>query len=204
MNECDCRSLRIAHHGRGGCGLVHLVLGSLDFGLQVGRRVEVLALFPGAAALDVVHAHGDSVVVGVDHGAVRGVGEAAVVLPPRTVASLIFPTHLGKKNTRGRRVTSNPTRHKTSLEEEYREEECTGRIYISMTHQAFTLSLKRVYSYEHPLNLKMHEICRLINRLKCFVRSYSSCCVKHFLSLPSHTSCFTRTVRHGVPENTLN
>lgn len=100
MNECDRRSLRIAHHGRGGCGLVHLVLGSLDFGLQVGRRVEVLALFPGAAALDVVHAHGDGVVVGVDHGAVRGVGEAAVVLPPRTVASLILPTYLEKKKTR--------------------------------------------------------------------------------------------------------
>lgn len=71
--------------------------------------MEVLALFPGAAALDVVHAHGDGVVVGVDHGAVCGVGEAAVVLPPRTVASLIFPTHLEEKITKGRRVTSNPT-----------------------------------------------------------------------------------------------
>lgn len=60
----------------------------------MGRRVEVLALFPGAAALDVVHAHGDGVVVGVDHGAVCGVGEAAVVLAPGAVSPLIFPTHL--------------------------------------------------------------------------------------------------------------
>lgn len=89
--------VQTAHHGRGGCGLVHLVLGSLNFGLQVGRRVEVLALFPGASTLDVVHAHSDGVVVGVDHGAVRGVREAAVVLPPRAVAPLIFPTHLGTK-----------------------------------------------------------------------------------------------------------
>lgn len=86
--------VQTAHHGRGGCGLVHLVLGSLDLGLQMGRRVEVLALFPGAPALDVVHAHGDGVVVGVDHGAVGGVGEAAVVLPPGAVAPLIFPAHL--------------------------------------------------------------------------------------------------------------
>lgn len=62
--------VQTAHHGRGRCGLVHLVLGSLNFGLQVGWRVEVLALFPRASALDVVHAHGDGVVVGVDHGAV--------------------------------------------------------------------------------------------------------------------------------------
>lgn len=86
--------VQTAHHGCGGCGLVHLVLGSLNFGLQMGRRVEVLALFPGAPTLDVVHAHGDCVVVGVDHGAVRGVGKAAIVLPPRAVAPLIFPTHL--------------------------------------------------------------------------------------------------------------
>lgn len=86
--------VRTAHHGCGGCGLVHLVLSSLNFGLQMGRRVEVLALFPGAPALDVVHAHSDGVVIGVDHGAVCGVGEAAVIFTPRAVAPLIFPTHL--------------------------------------------------------------------------------------------------------------
>lgn len=89
--------IQTAHHGRGGCGLVHLVLSCLNFGLQVGRWVEVLALFSGAAALDVVHAHGNGVVVVVDHGAVSRVGEAAVILPSRAVAPLIFPTHLEMK-----------------------------------------------------------------------------------------------------------
>lgn len=102
--------VRTAHHGRGGCGLIHLVLGGLDLGLQMGRRVEVLALFPGAAALDVVHAHGDGVVVGVDHGAVCGVGEAAVVFAPGAVSPLIFPTHLetnsnNNNSTRSRKST---------------------------------------------------------------------------------------------------
>lgn len=94
--------VQTAHHGRGGCGLVHLVLGCLDFGLQMGRRVEVLALFSGAPALDVVHAHSDGVVIGVDHGAVCGVGEAAVVLPPRAVSPLVFPTHLGTTREEGK------------------------------------------------------------------------------------------------------
>lgn len=98
--------VQTAHHGRGGCGLVHLVLSSLNFGLQMGRRVEVLALFPGTPALDVVHAHGDGVVIGVDHGAVCGVGEAAVVFAPRAVAPLIFPTYLGKKKERSKFSTA--------------------------------------------------------------------------------------------------
>lgn len=86
--------VQTAHHGRRGCGLVHLVLSGLDFGLQVGWWVEVLALFPGAPALDVVHAHGDGVVVGVDHGAVCWVGETALVLAPSAAAPLILPAHL--------------------------------------------------------------------------------------------------------------
>jgi len=60
----------------------------------VCRGVEILALLPGAAALDVVHAHGDRVVAGVDHGAVARVGEAAVRLAPGTVAPLELSAHL--------------------------------------------------------------------------------------------------------------
>lgn len=56
--------------------------------------MEVLALFPGAAALDVVHAHSDGVVVGVNHGAVCGVSEAALIFGPCAAAPLILPTHL--------------------------------------------------------------------------------------------------------------
>lgn len=91
---CGGVEAQTAHHGRGGCGLVHLVLGSLNFGLQMGWRVEVLALFPGASTLDVVHAYSDGVVIVVDHSAVRAVGKAAVILPPGAVTPLILPTHL--------------------------------------------------------------------------------------------------------------
>lgn len=101
--------VQAAHHGRGGCGLVHLVLGSLDFGLQMRRWVEVLALFPGATTLDVIHAHGDSVVIVVNHGAVCRVGEATVVLTPGTVPSLILPAHL---DTRRRDKNNEEPRHK--------------------------------------------------------------------------------------------
>jgi len=84
-----------------GC-LVGLVLGGLDLGLQVGRWVEVLALLAGAAALDVVHADGDGVVAGVDHGAVAGVSEAAVGLPASAVAPLELAAHLGAGESGGR------------------------------------------------------------------------------------------------------
>lgn len=91
-----------SHHGCS-CGgglrshsrLVGLVLGGLNLGLQVGRGVEVLALLAGAAALDVVHADGDRVVAGVDHGAVARVGEAAVGLAAGAVAPLELAAHLG-------------------------------------------------------------------------------------------------------------
>lgn len=56
--------------------------------------MEVLALLAGAAALDVVHADGDGVVAGVDHGAVARVGEAAVGLPAGAVAPLELAAHL--------------------------------------------------------------------------------------------------------------
>lgn len=82
------------YHGCSGRSLVDLVLGCFDLHLQVSGRVEVFALLPRAAALNVVHTHSDGVVVGVDHRAVRRVGEAAVVLPACAVAPLVFATHL--------------------------------------------------------------------------------------------------------------
>lgn len=56
--------------------------------------MEVLALLAGAAALDVVHADGDRVVAGVDHGAVARVSEAAVSLPASAVAPLELAAYL--------------------------------------------------------------------------------------------------------------
>lgn len=56
--------------------------------------MEILALLPGAAALDVIHTNGDGVIGGVNHRAVAGVSEAAIHFPPRTVAPLELPAHL--------------------------------------------------------------------------------------------------------------
>lgn len=95
---CD-RPWTETYHGCSRRRLVDLVLGGFDLGLQVSRRVKVLALLPRAAALNVVHAHGDCVVVGVDHRAIGRVGEATVALPACAVTPLVFPTHL-ETNTR--------------------------------------------------------------------------------------------------------
>ncbi len=84
------------------------MLGGFDLGLQVSRRVKVLALLPRAAALNVVHTHSDRVVVGVNHSAVCRVGKATVILPTRAVTPLILPTYLVHRNsqTNTRFITS--------------------------------------------------------------------------------------------------
>lgn len=92
------RGCRLRSHGR----LVGLVLGGLDLGLQVCRGVKVLALLARAAALDVVHAHGDRVVAGVDHGAVARVSEAAVRLAAGAVAPLELAADLGEDTEKTR------------------------------------------------------------------------------------------------------
>lgn len=71
--------------------------------------MEVLALLAGAAALDVVHAHRDCVVAGVDHGAVAGVGEAAVRLAARTVAPLELATNLESGRIARKHIHTNNT-----------------------------------------------------------------------------------------------
>lgn len=82
------------HHGRGGCGLVHLVLCCFNLGLQVCRRMEIFAFVPWAAALDVVHTHSDGVLAGVYHGAVSRVSKSAVCLAARAITTLVLATHL--------------------------------------------------------------------------------------------------------------
>lgn len=89
----------LSYHGCG-CGLgcdgclTDLLLTGFNFGLQVCRRVEILALLPGAAALDIVHANSDSVISGVNHWTVTGVSKAAICLPSCTVSPLKFTTNL--------------------------------------------------------------------------------------------------------------
>ena len=72
--------------------------------------MEVLALLARAAALDVVHADGDRVVAGVDHGAVARVSEAAVGLATGAVAPLELAAHLGAGESEGRIHTHTHTR----------------------------------------------------------------------------------------------
>lgn len=79
------------------CCLTDLLLTGFDFGLQVCRRVKVLALLPGAPALDVVHADSDCVIGAVNHRAVTGVSKAAIRLPSCTVSPLKLATHLKQK-----------------------------------------------------------------------------------------------------------
>lgn len=85
------------------------MLGGLNLGLQVGRGVEVLALLTRAAALDVVHADGDRVVAGVDHGAVARVSEATVGLTASAVAPLELTANLGAGESGGRTHTHTRT-----------------------------------------------------------------------------------------------
>lgn len=91
---CVCVCASWTHHGRGGCGLVHLVLCCFDLGLQVCRRMEIFAFVPWAATLDVVHTHSDGVLAGVDHGAVSRVSKSAVCLATRAITTLVLTTHL--------------------------------------------------------------------------------------------------------------
>lgn len=65
--------------------------------------MEVLALLAGAAALDVVHADGNCVVTGVDHGAVARVGKAAVGLAAGAVTPLELAANLGVEKMGGQR-----------------------------------------------------------------------------------------------------
>lgn len=96
----DCR--RFSYHGCS-CGpgstarLTDLLLTGFDFGLQVCRRVKILALLPGAAALDVVHANSDCVIGGVNHRAVTGVSKTAIRLPSGTIPPLKLTAHLDEE-----------------------------------------------------------------------------------------------------------
>lgn len=115
------------HHGScggcrlGRCSLVDLVLGGLDLGLQMGRGVEVFALFPRASPFDVIHAHGDRVVVGVDHGAVRGMSKPTIVFSPVAIATLVFSTHL-----QGHQVRGSVNMDKQNLSEDFHSERKAG------------------------------------------------------------------------------
>ncbi len=108
------RNEAISYHGCSlgchGC-LTDLLLTGFDFGLQVCGRVKILALLPGAAALDVVHADSDGVICGVNHWTVTGVSKAAICLPSCTVSPLKLTAHLRRAITQRGRATQFSARH---------------------------------------------------------------------------------------------
>lgn len=70
------------------------VVPSLDPGLQVSRRVEILALVPATASLHVVHANDDTVLVTVHHAGLQGVRVTTVTLPACAVPTLELAANL--------------------------------------------------------------------------------------------------------------
>lgn len=88
----SCRSCLGCH-----CSLVSLMLRRFDFGLQMCRRVKILAFLPHATTFYVIHTHGYGVVVCVNHCAVCRMCKAAISLSTRTVSPLELPAHLRAK-----------------------------------------------------------------------------------------------------------
>lgn len=81
------------------------MLCSLDPGLQVSRGMKIFALVSATAALDVIHADDDRVLVAVHHPCLQGVSVAAIVLSSCAVTTLEFPTNLaGPEGTSGQHL----------------------------------------------------------------------------------------------------
>lgn len=78
--------------------MVHLVMSCLEFGLQVCRRMKVLAFLTGASTFDVIHADGHGIIACLNHRDIRRVSVAAVVLTTGTISTLKLTANLkGKK-----------------------------------------------------------------------------------------------------------
>lgn len=73
------------------------MLRRFDFGLQMCRRVKILAFLPHATTFYVIHTHGYGVVVCVNHCAVCRMCKAAISLSTCTVSPLELPAHLCAK-----------------------------------------------------------------------------------------------------------
>lgn len=71
-----------------------MVMRCFEFGLQVSRRMKVLASLPEASTSDVIHADPHSVVTHINHGNIHGVSIAAVVLTTGTISTLKFAADL--------------------------------------------------------------------------------------------------------------
>jgi hypothetical protein len=83
--------------------MVHLVMSCPEFGLQVGRRMKVLAFLPGASAFNVIHADCHRIISDFNHGNIRRVSIAALALPTGTISTLKFTANL-KKETKQKHI----------------------------------------------------------------------------------------------------
>lgn len=76
--------------------MVHLVMSCLQFGLQVWRRMKVLAFLPGASAFNVIHADCHTIIRHFNHRNIRRVSIATIILPTGTISTLKFTANLEK------------------------------------------------------------------------------------------------------------
>ena len=77
--------------------MVHLVMSCFEFGLQVRRRMKILAFLPGASTFDIIHADGHSIITWLNHGHISRVSIAAIILTTGTITSLKFTANLKEK-----------------------------------------------------------------------------------------------------------
>lgn len=71
-----------------------MVMSCLELGLQMRRRMKILAFLPGASTFDIIHADRHSVIAHFDHGSIRRVSVAAIILPTGAISTLKFPANL--------------------------------------------------------------------------------------------------------------
>lgn len=133
--------------------MTRLVLGGLDPGLQVSRRVEVLALVSAAAAFDVVHADDDRVLAAVHHAGLQRVSVAAVALASCAVAALELSTNLaerGGKREEGREGSTFTFHHASTR---HRNTTTAGR-----TPHTSSLSVRTCFCPEVPLPMAARPV----------------------------------------------
>lgn len=95
--QTESRQVLACSYHCSGSWMVHLVMSCFEFGLQVRRRMKILAFLPGASTFDIIHADGHSIITCLNHGHISRVSIAAIILTTGTITSLKFTANLKKK-----------------------------------------------------------------------------------------------------------
>ena len=95
--QTESRQVLACSYHCSGSWMVHLVMSCFEFGLQVRRRMKLLAFLPGASTFDIIHADGHSIITCLNHGHISRVSVAAIILTTGTITSLKFTANLKKK-----------------------------------------------------------------------------------------------------------